>query len=479
MNQKVAIYVRVSTTNQAEEGYSVQEQQNALSKYAEAMGWTVYKEYVDAGFSGGKLERPAINNLIQDSKLKVFDTVLVYKLDRLSRSVRDTLYLIRDVFQKSGIQFISLQESIDTNSPVGNFFLTQLSAIAEFERDQITERMKMGKVGRAKAGKSMMWARTAYGYKYDKKTSEMYIDGAEGEIVRLIYKKYLEGMSISKLRDFLDEHHMETRERPWTYRIIRTILSNPVYAGYIRFKGEIYEGLHEPLVSKDMFELTQKEISKRQQQTYERNKNPRPFQAKYMLSGLAQCGYCLAPLLTKMTTPRKDGTRIVRYECYNRKPPRRKRVTVYNDDKKCDSGFYYMSNLEEFVLSEINKLKADPAAVLNKDIENDVEDEAKNANRELEQISKKLERLNDLYLIDSISLDELQQKSKQFNNRKRELEKRLEQKKSNKIDIERLNKLLDFQDIYSLDYEQQKFIAKSLIKKVRATSDVIEILWNF
>lgn len=479
MNRKVAIYVRVSTTSQAEEGYSVQEQQNALSKYAEAMGWTVYKEYIDAGFSGGKLERPAINNLIQDSKLKVFDTVLVYKLDRLSRSVRDTLYLIRDVFQNSGIQFISLQESIDTSSPVGNFFLTQLSAIAEFERDQITERMKMGKVGRAKSGKSMMWAKPSYGYRYDKSKGEMYINEEEGAVVRIIFKKYLEGLSITKLRDYLNENYSETRKIPWNYRIIRNILGNPVYAGLIRFKGEIYEGNHEPLITREMFDLVQKELDKRQQQTYEKNKNPRPFQAKYMLSGLAKCGYCGAPLKVIQGMVRKDGTRFKKYECYNRYPKKTRGVTTYNDNQKCDSGFYYLEDLETYVLTEINKLKSDPTRLNTKKDTSEKETDIDLLKREIKQITTKIEKLNDLYLIDSISLEELQNKTKNFLTRKKQLEQQLQKNNDNQTDKEKLKQLLSFEDIHELNYDEQKFIVKSLIHKVVATAELIEILWNF
>lgn len=94
--RKVAIYSRVSTINQAEEGYSIQGQIEALTKYCEAMEWKIYKNYSDAGFSGGKLERPAITELIEDGKNNKFDTILVYKLDRLSRNVKDTLYLVKD-----------------------------------------------------------------------------------------------------------------------------------------------------------------------------------------------------------------------------------------------------------------------------------------------------------------------------------------------------------------------------------------------
>ena len=168
--KKVAIYVRVSSLHQAIEGYSIGQQQDALTKYCEAMNWAIYDVYTDAGFSGGKIDRPAMEKLITDAKMGKFDTVLVYKLDRLSRSVQDTLSLVRDIFNENNIGFVSLQENIDTSTAMGNLFLTLLSAIAEFEREHIKERMQMGRYGRAKSGKSMMRNLTSYGYRYNKET---------------------------------------------------------------------------------------------------------------------------------------------------------------------------------------------------------------------------------------------------------------------------------------------------------------------
>lgn len=336
MIRKVAIYARVSTTNQAEEGYSIDGQIDSLEKYCEAMGWDVYNKYIDAGFSGGSLKRPEMANLINDVKKGLFDTVLVYKLDRLSRNVRDTLYLIKDVFNINKINFVSIQENIDTSSAMGTLFLTLLSAIAEFEREQIKERMQLGKLGRAKAGKSMMWGRTSYGYDYQKETGSLTINPAQSLVVKYIFERYLAGRSITKLRDDLNEKY--PKEIGWNYRAVRGILSNPVYCGYNQYKGQLFPGEHESIISEDVYKRTQEELKIRQRIAAEKT-NPRPFQAKYMLSGLAQCGYCGAPLKLLMGMVRKDGTRFIRYECHQRHPRKTKGVTVYNNNVKCDSGF--------------------------------------------------------------------------------------------------------------------------------------------
>lgn len=478
MIRKVAIYARVSTTNQAEEGYSIDGQIDSLEKYCEAMGWDVYNKYIDAGFSGGSLNRPEMTNLINDVKNGLFDTVLVYKLDRLSRNVRDTLYLIKDVFNINKIDFVSIQENIDTSSAMGTLFLTLLSAIAEFEREQIKERMQLGKLGRAKSGKSMMWSKTSYGYDYVKETGTLSVNPYQALIVRKMFQWYLSGMSITKLRDALNEQYGQDKE--WSYRTVRVILSNPVYCGYNQFKGQIFPGTHEAIISEEDFNKTQEEIKTRQRTAAERF-NPRPFQAKYMLSGIAQCGYCLAPLAIKMGMKRKDGTRLVKYECKQRHPRKTKGVTVYNNNAKCDSGFYFKDDIEHFVLTEISKLQTDSDYIdklfsntNQKTIDRD------SYQKQIDKLTAKISRLNDLYIDDRISLEELQKRSSDFMAERSALEKELDADTSLKA-VERkkdIRRVLDTKDIFTLDYEQQKAIVRALISKVRVTSESIVILWK-
>ena len=112
---KVACYIRVSTAEQAKEGYSVGEQTERLKKYADAMNWDIFKVYTDGGFSGANMDRPALQNMIKDINAGFIDKVLVYKLDRLSRSQKDTLYLIEDVFLSHGCDFVSMNENFDTS----------------------------------------------------------------------------------------------------------------------------------------------------------------------------------------------------------------------------------------------------------------------------------------------------------------------------------------------------------------------------
>lgn len=475
---KVALYVRVSTTSQLEEGYSIEEQKAKLESYCDIKDWHVYKVYTDGGFSGSTTERPALEQLIKDAQNKLFDTVLVYKLDRLSRSQKDTLYLIEDIFLKNNIEFVSLLENFDTSTPFGRAVIGLLSVFAQLEREQIKERMQLGKLGRAKAGKSMMWAKTSYGYNYDKETGSMTINEYEALAVKEIFTSYLAGMSITKLRDKINEEY--PKQPAWSYRTIRGILANPVYCGLNQYKGQTFQGTHKPIISLADFEQTQRELAKRQQTAKELS-NPRPFQAKYMLSGLAQCGYCHAPLKVILGAVRKDGSRFKRYECYQRHPRKTRGVTVYNDNKKCDSGYYDMELLEHYVLTRIAQLQNDPDKIqelFSDDTSPAVDKQA--IQKQIDGLTLKLSKLNDLYLDDRITLDELRAKSADFIKQRATLEGEVKKASTDKQAGQRkkIEKLLDASSVLDMSYDNQKVIVRELIDKVQVTSDKIVIRWK-
>lgn len=475
---KVALYVRVSTTSQLEEGYSIEEQKAKLESYCDIKDWHIYKVYTDGGFSGSTTERPALEQLIKDAQSKLFDTVLVYKLDRLSRSQKDTLYLIEDIFLKNNIEFVSLLENFDTSTPFGRAVIGLLSVFAQLEREQIKERMQLGKLGRAKSGKSMMWAKTSYGYNYDKETGSMTVNEYEALAVKEIFTSYLAGMSITKLRDKINEEY--PKQPAWSYRTIRGILANPVYCGLNQYKGQTFQGTHKPIISLVDFEQTQRELAKRQQTAKELS-NPRPFQAKYMLSGLAQCGYCHAPLKVILGAVRKDGTRFKRYECYQRHPRKTRGVTVYNDNKKCESGYYDMELLEHYVLTRIAQLQNDPDKIkelFSDDASPAVDRQA--IQKQIDSLTLKLSKLNDLYLDDRITLDELRTKSADFIKQRSSLEAEIK-KASNDEQAgqrEKIEKLLDASSVLDMSYDNQKVIVRELIDKVQVTSDKIVIRWK-
>lgn len=339
--------------------------------------------------------------------------------------------------------------------------------------------MLLGKIGRAKTGKSMMFSKVSFGYTYDKLKDELVVNQAESIIVRKIFDAYLGGLSLNKLRDYLNNNGIYRGDKPWNYQGLRRILSNPVYIGMIRYREEIYPGNHKAIIDIDDYNKTQEEIKKRQIKALEFSNNPRPFRSKYMLSGIAKCGYCGTPLQIILGSKRKDGTRNMRYQCINRFPRNTKGVTIYNDGKKCESGFYEKADIEEFVINEIrslqinyNKLDAmfDRHPTVNSD----------DIKKQIITLDNKLKRLNDLYINNMIELDDLKKQTQSLRKQKTILEDELlnnpaiTQEKNKK----HFKEMLATKDITKLDYETQKNIVNNLINKVFVKSGYIKIEWK-
>lgn len=484
MKKKVALYVRVSTLEQAESGYSIGEQIDKLKKFADIKDWNVYEVYEDGGWSGSNTNRPALERLINDAKRQLFDTILVYKLDRLSRSQKDTLFLIEDIFKANNIDFVSLNENFDTSTAFGTAMIGILSVFAQLEREQIRERMKLGLVGRAKSGKAMGWHMTPFGYTYDKQSGNFIINNLTASIVREIFNDYLSGISITKLRDKLNESGHIGKDRNWSYRTLRQTLDNPTYTGVVKYDHKIYAGNHEPIIESDVFQAVQIELSKRQQLAYQKNNNPRPFQSKYMLSGIVKCGYCGSPMVSTLGNKRKDGTRLKKYQCVNRHVRKSSGVTIYNNNIKCDSGFYMMADIENYVINTVSDLQASPESVKklfnknNNNIEKVNIDEIK---KEISKLSSRLKKLSDLYMNDLLSLDELKEKTSELKSTRVLLENKISEDENNSdLEIkERIINNMNKKSIQKMSYQEQSNLVKSLINKVSVTREMIEISWNF
>lgn len=472
---KIAIYTRVSTIEQAEEGYSISEQQDKLKKYCDIKDWKVARVYTDPGFSGSNTNRPSLQQLISDCKNNMFDAVLVYKLDRLSRSQKDTLYLIEDVFNKNDVGFISLSENFDTSTAFGKAMIGILSVFAQLEREQITERMTLGRVGRAKAGKAMSWANCPFGYIIQKEIYE--IDPFRAEIVKRIYRDYLAGISITAIKNNLNEEGHVGKDINWSYRTVRQILDNIVYAGYIKYKNEIYPGLHRPIVSLSDYKKVQAELEKRRITQAELH-NPRPFRTKYMLSGLMRCGYCNSVLQIR-TIIYRNGKRSHRYNCPSSKP--HKNSPYKRHDFDCGFKFVKKTEIESLVVDEIKKLPLNIDKIINNQENKDVAKEIQAVKSELQQVQKKQDKLVDLYLLDNINVDELNKKNDELSKQKENLQKRLnsltDNKKKEKIEYF-IKNAKEAKNIDKLDYEKQKVIVRNLVSGIKVFNDKVEINWN-
>mgnify|MGYP001745576530 CR=1 FL=1 len=468
---KVAIYIRVSTAIQAEEGYSIDEQKDKLEAYCKIKDWKIYDTYIDGGFSGSNTKRPELERLINDAKRKRFDIVLVYKLDRLSRSQKDTLFLIEDVFLKNDVAFISLQENFDTSTPFGKASIGMLSVFAQLEREQIKERMILGKEGRAKKGKTMAWTTIPFGYDYSKETGILSVNPTQALIVKRIYEEYLNGKSVVKIiRDLNKEGHVG-RKRPWGETITKYLLKNETYLGVVKYRGQKYEGQHEPIISQELFDLVQLELKKRQIDALNKYNNPRPFRAKYMLSGLMKCGYCGASLRIHVTPKDKNGFSYHKYQCANR----------FKKEVKCKSGWYSREELENNVLKQLSRIKLEPQYRKETLAKNDETMKVEEIKEQLKKLNNRLEKLTELYLDEIITRKELNAKNEKLKTEKAFLEEQLKSKKKNTINLRqrKLARLLKDFNPEKLSYEDASKIVKSVIKEIVVTKEEMNITLDF
>ncbi len=293
MTPRAACYIRVSTEEQAREGFSVTAQRERLAAYCLSQGWEIHDTYADEGYSGKDMKRPQLQRLIAHAKERRFDVALVWRLDRLSRRQAHVLHLIEDVFEANNVGFRSATESFDTTTPAGKAMVGMLAVFAQLERETIIERSRMGLEERTREG---LWSgRAPFGYRYDPKDGKLKISPAEASIVRLIYQLYLTGegaepYGLKRVADYLRQHGVPSpffrNPGAWNFSTVRLVLGNRSYCGYRRLRGDWVKSEHETIIDEVTWQRTQLEMQAR------RDDNHRYSRADYLLTGLAYCAEC-------------------------------------------------------------------------------------------------------------------------------------------------------------------------------------------
>lgn len=239
---RVAIYCRVSTTEQANEGFSIEEQEKRLKSFCRINEWKLVDKFIDAGYSGGNTERPALTNLLNN--MDKFDLVLVYKLDRLSRSVRDLMALL-DKFEENDVAFRSATEVFDTSSAFGKLFITLVGAMAEWERSTISERTMMGKYAAMEKGYFI----GNVPFCYDKVDGKL-VPNENRKVVDFIIDRFKKGLSFTQISNELNHSKYKTpRNRLWTKTRVIDILTGPTIRGHSAYGDKLFKNTHEPIVS--------------------------------------------------------------------------------------------------------------------------------------------------------------------------------------------------------------------------------------
>ena len=328
--KKAAIYIRVSTDAQAEEGYSIDVQKEQLTAYCVAKAIKNYDYYIDGGWSGSNIERPEMARLIDEVKEGKISHVIVYKLDRLSRSQKDTLYLIEDLFMPHNVDFISITETLDTSTPMGRAMVGILAAFAQLERENIRLRTRGGMEKRVREGYWMGGGRVPFGYDYDK-LQGILVPNKDADKVRKACELYIQGDSPQNIANMLGLKYD---------KLVTQIIKRKSNYGIIEYNGVEYQGRHEPIITKETYDKVMNAMLDRS--------ITRASTSDYLLTGLLHCGKCGAKLRYQ-----KWGNKGAKMICYSQQ----KSKPYLVKDPDCDQEKLWADEVEDFVIKRLLNLK--------------------------------------------------------------------------------------------------------------------------
>lgn len=493
--QRVAVYARVSTEEQAEEGFSIEGQIDTVRKYASTRGHFVVEEYIDRGVSGKSIEgRYALQRLLEEAKEKKFDVVYVWKISRLARKNVDLLSIVEQL-SKSNVKVFSISENFDTETTMGKFSLQMMGAVAEFERNTIVENVKLGMRQRARKGQ---WnGGTVLGYRSTSTSSEsnvapevsLEIVPEEAVIVRKIFELFANGKGLKAIANQINKEGYRTkRNNTFSTAAVKEILLNPVYAGKIRFnryenwsekrrKGKsddvvIVDGNHEAIIDESLWQkvqLIQQQKSKTSIKNYEGN---------YLLVGLMKCPKCGASMVsTRTTNTLKDGTeKVLRY--YSCSAFRSKGSAV------CNSNSVRADYAEDYVLNQIKTVMSN-SKVMQQIIQRTnqlifkkkgpLEEELKVLKTRIDETEVTRNKYLQLYENNLIEqdmiidrLNEIREERDNLLKRKSEIEFELKQGDTEPLDAGYVQKLLKawHQIVQAASFEQQKVLLQLIIEDI-------------
>ncbi|WP_415339491.1 recombinase family protein [Clostridium perfringens] len=493
----IAIYCRVSTDEQAEFGYSIDEQKRLLEEWCKANDYIIYKCYSDRGISGKNIkDRPALKELLSDAKEGKFDMVISWKINRVSRKLEDVLKIV-NLLEKNDITFKSYSEPFETDTPAGRMQFQMMALIGEFERGTIAQNVKMGMIAKAKSGN---WCGgRVLGYdlvpnnspeEEKKGKNKLEINEKEAEIVRFIFNEYSKGKGYKAITNKMNKLGYKTKKgNNFSVGSIRDILTNPVYIGEIRYNVRQnwsekrrrninpnpirVKGKHEAIIDRELWDKVQLILESK------KGKPSRIYDGEYPLTGILRCPKCGAGMVISRTTNTlADGTkkRIAYYCCGNWK---NKGTSV------CNSNTIRVDKANEYVFKKIEELVSNEAMIkaVVKNINKERKEKVKPAKRLLGNIDKELEKLDkrkrkifEAYEDDIITKEEFQIRKDELNEKIRILE---EEKKpllntisedvSEEIPYEFIKDILmNFSKVLnsSVSREQQKKLLHMIISEI-------------
>jgi site-specific DNA recombinase len=334
---KCAVYVRVSTEEQAKTGYSLAAQTDKIIEFIRNKGWTHTEIYCDDGYSAATRRRPALERLLADSTARQFEAVLVYRIDRFSRNLKDLLDIVEQL-SKNAVGFKSITELIDTTTPEGRLMFHQFGSFAQYERELIAQRVVLGLRKRFQSG---MWVSGVAPFGYKQKDGKLELVDKEAAVVKTMFDLYLQkNLGVINIARYLNNAGLKTRAgNMWKPTVIHHIITNPTYTGCIIRGGERVTGAHKPIVKEETFNRIKELLPTRKAKT-------RVFVSPNLFTGFIFCG-CGAPM--HMIYPGLPNK--IRYKYYACS-----RHITYKD---CKTEYLRQDILETSVLDQLNKIATD------------------------------------------------------------------------------------------------------------------------
>ncbi len=499
--RRAAIYCRCSTDEQWQgKDFNTLESQASICKHAVAMkepdGWSLGRIYEDGGYSGGSTDRPALKELIADIEAGHIHAVVVYRLDRLTRSIAD-FYELNQIFERHGVVFVSATEAFSTDTPTGELFLNLILSLAQWERGLTRQRVSDKIAERSKRG---LWngGNAPFGYSYSKETKLLEPHATETSIVRDIFGQIAAGVAPVEVARLLNKNGVRTKQRletrkdgssvetggkRWVGQNVSRMVRNALYRGVIVHDEAEYPGRHQALVDDELWKAANKVLTAGVKLPDNADANLRQRNRHQMLlKGILRCGHCGKHLIPKPAGKKdKDGNPYLYYVCGD--------LNKHGKSDGCVLRNLPARGFEEYLIQLMGELGKHPEIIraTTEASRKDYEEAAKPFERKLREVEKDLDSVSEevARLIGMAKRPELKGLSNEFieeanaaGKRKAELQDEREKLKM-EIDYRRnlvtdeeiiCGKLLEFTSLFEeLTFEEQAELIGLLFKDIRVT----------
>lgn len=443
-------YLRVSTEKQAEEGHGLESQKRDIESYCRKNELIIVDWYVDDGYTGSNMDRPEFQRLISDCYAKRVKCVVAYKLDRISRTMLDSIYVIERIFQPNNVRLECVHDAVNYNDPMQQAYTQMMAVFAQLDKNTMMLRMRGGILERVKKGYWPGGGIKPYCYRYDKEIGILIPIPERAERARQALDLFIQGYSDEKIMRMLGFR---------TEGVVRNILTGVVNIGKIKYKGNVYQGRHEPIFDVEKFNLGLEIRKTRSKARAYCRTEPN------LLTGLCYCGVCGC----KMRYQKWGSDRRKMYCCS------RNRYLDYlpNYNHDCDNSVEWADKIEEQVESEILKISLNLSSYKPKEKATKLEI----MQSQLDKSKTKLRRLYELYadgndmVLDMIS--NLENEIEISKERIKEESKNIQKENKKEYVYENIKNLADVWD--TIDKTKKNTILKSIISKVVVVNGNVDI----